>query len=284
MKTISMIALLLAANCGGGGSSNNSSLGAFGGNEDSAAYSYEADEMSEEMPVTQQLTPPPAAQQTEQQIIRTANLRFESQEPTEAHAKIIGLVNKYEGIVQNDNSGKRYNELYRTFTVRIPSENFTPFLEGVAEGVDYFDQRTVSSKDVTEEFVDLQARLKAKRELENRYIEILQKAQNVKEILEIERELSNIREEIEAKQGRLEYLKSRVAMSTVTIEVYKVTSETGVTESYGQKMKNALAGGWDGISIFFLGLLYIWPLFIVGAILFLVIRWLVRKNRIPKNS
>jgi len=284
MKTISMIALLLAANCGGGGSSSNSSLGAFVGDEDAAAYSYEADVMSEENPITQQLTPPPAAQKTEQQIIRTANLRFESQEPTETHAKIIGLVNKYEGIVQNDNSGKRYNELYRTFTVRIPSENFSAFIEGIAEGVDYFDQRTVSSKDVTEEFVDLQARLKAKRELENRYIELLQKAQNVKEILEIERELSNIREEIEAKQGRLEYLKSRVAMSTVTIEVYKVTSETGVTESYGQKMKNALAGGWDGISIFFLGLLYIWPLFIVGAILFLVIRWLVRKNRIPKNS
>lgn len=279
MKLLSLFFLLLAANCGGGGSNNSGVSGLLNTETASADYSYDEAEIEENF-IDPQENSFNSQEKTEQQIIRTANLRFESQNPEEAHQKIISLVNQYEGTIQNDNSGKRYNEVYRTFIIRIPSKNFTPFIEGVSKGVDYFEQRTVSSKDVSEEFVDLQARLKAKRELENRYIQILQQAKNVKEILEIERELSQIREEIEAKQGRLEYLKSQVSMSTVTIEVYKVTSETGVTESYGQKMKNAFAGGWDGISIFFLGLLYIWPLFIVGLVLFIVIRWLIVKNRI----
>ena len=98
-------------------------------------------------------------------------------------------------------------------------------------------------------------------------------------MLEIERELSNIREEIEAKQGRLQFLQSRVSMSFVTIEFYKLTSETGVTQSYGQKMINSLKGGWDGISVFFLGLLYLWPLFIIILAAILILRKLLKKKK-----
>ncbi len=98
-------------------------------------------------------------------------------------------------------------------------------------------------------------------------------------MLEIERELSTIREEIEAKQGRLQYLQSRVSMSTIHIEFYKLTSETGITQSYGQKMLNALKGGWDGISIFFLGLLYLWPLFLIVLVALLIIRRFIRRRK-----
>ncbi len=218
----------------------------------------------------------------EQKIIKTAQLNFETQEPSETHNRILQLTETYNGFVQTDNSGKGYNRIFRNLTVRIPSENFQAFIEGVSEGVAYFDQRSISRQDVTEEFVDLEARLKAKRELEKRYLQLLQQAKNVKEMLEIERELSNIREEIEARQGRLEYLQNQVSMSTVHIEFYKLTAETGITQSYGQKMKNALQGGWDGISVFFLGLLYIWPVFLI-AILIVVILRIIIKNRKKKR-
>ena len=98
-------------------------------------------------------------------------------------------------------------------------------------------------------------------------------------MLEIERELANIREEIEAKQGRLNYLQNKVSLSTVNIEFYKQTAETGVTLSYGQKMVNALKGGWDGISMFFIGLLYLWPLFIVVLIGILLLRRYIKRSR-----
>ena len=164
-------------------------------------------------------------------------------------------------------------------TVRVPTENFQAFINAVSEGVEYFDQRDISRQDVTEEFIDLEARLKAKRELENRYLELLSKAKNVKEMLEIERELSNIREEIEAKQGRLNYLQDRVSVSTITLEFYKYTAESGVTVSYGQKIKNALKGGWNGVSVFFLGLLYLWPLFILIIVVLVAVRWFFKRRK-----
>jgi prefoldin subunit 5 len=87
----------------------------------------------------------------------------------------------------------------------------------------------------------LTSRLNTKRKLEERYIEILKKATKVSEILEIEKQISAIREEIEAKQGQLKYLESRVSESTVTIEFYKtIAQKEGVKISYGSKIWNSI--------------------------------------------
>lgn len=144
----------------------------------------------------------------EAKIIKTANLRFPVNNIDKTHASIKSLVSKHNGIIQEDRSGKGYNELYRDMVIRIPSQHFQTVIDSISAGVDYFDQNNISQQDVSEEFVDLQARLKAKRQLENRYLELLKQAKNVTEILEIERELSVIREEIEAREGRLKFLKT----------------------------------------------------------------------------
>jgi hypothetical protein len=217
--------------------------------------------------------------QQEQKVIKTGRLAFQSNDLTETHNRILGLADQYKGFIQSDNSGKNYNRLYTSMVIRVPSENFQAFINAVSEGVSYFDQKEITRQDVSEEFVDLEARLKAKHELEKRYLELLKQAKNVKEMLEIERELSKIREEIEAKQGRLQFLENRVSMSTVNIDFYTLTAETGVTKSYGQKIVNSLKGGWDGVSVFFLGLLYIWPLFILILIAIFVLRKLLKRNK-----
>ncbi|PKA82953.1 uncharacterized protein DUF4349 [Ulvibacter sp. MAR_2010_11] len=274
MKLFSSILFLFFLACGGPASDN----GVMVADEEMAGYKLEP-EMASMDGVLQSIDGSESTEIQEQKIIKTANLVFETQKPEETHQKILQLAQQYKGTVQNDNSGKGYNRLFRNLTVRVPTESFHNFIAGVSEGVDYFDQREISQQDVSEEFVDLEARLKAKRELEKRYLELLSQAKSVKDMLEIERELSNIREEIEAKQGRLQFLQNRVSMSTVTIEFYKITSETGITQSYGQKMKNAFQGGWDGISVFFLGLLYLWPLFLLIGIAILVIRWIIRRRK-----
>ncbi len=273
MKIISALLLVFFLGCSDGSSNKN----------------YEADsamagmEVAEEALKIEQILEPPL--QDEQKIIKTARLAFETNDVETTHQKIIQLASQYKGLVQSDNSGKSYNRIYKNLVIRIPTENFQPFIEGISEGVDYFDQRDISRQDVSEEFVDLEARLKAKRTLEERYLELLKKANKVEEMLQIERELSNIREEIEAKQGRLQYLQNQVSMSTVNIEFYKTTAETGITQSYGQKMKNAFQGGWNGISVFFLGVLYLWPLFLVAIIIVIVLRIFLKNRKLknPKN-
>lgn len=268
MKILSTLLLVFLLGCSNGSS-----------NKDYSADSSMAGmEIAEEAKMSQ-LAPSSSPEELEQKIIKTARLAFETKDVEATHKKILQLASQYNGLVQSDNSGKDYNRIFKNLTVRIPSENFQQFVDGISEGVAYFDQKDISRQDVSEEFIDLEARLKAKRTLEERYLELLEKANNVKEMLEIELELSNIREEIEAKQGRLQYLQSQVSMSTVNVEFYKTTAETGITESYGQKMKNAFQGGWNGISVFFLGVLYLWPLFLVAIIIIVVIRIFLKSRK-----
>lgn len=202
----------------------------------------------------------------EQKIIKTGNIKFETNDLGETYNQMITAVKKHNAIIQNDTEGKEYGSIFRRITVRVPSKNFDLFLSDISKGVSYFDNKEISSQDVTEEYIDIDARLKAKKILEARYLELLKKANKVSEMLEIEAQLSAIREEIEAKEGQLRYMQSQISMSTINIEFYKtVANEGGATISYGSKIWNAITSGFNSISSFFIGLLSIWPFLIILA-------------------
>lgn len=251
-----------------------------GGNPDSTEYTTDAVEETAPAMIDDKAASGNFEAQTEQKIIKESNLRYETQDLEATYQQIIASVKKNKAYVQSDAEGKDYNSLYRTITVRIPNANFDAFLADVGKGVAYFDRKEISAQDVTAEFIDIEARLKAKKTLEARYLELLSKATKVSEILEIEKELSVIREEIEAKEGQLKYLQNRVSLSTVTIEFYKkVADADNATVSYGIKMWNAVKSGWNGISSFFIGLLHIWPfILILVAVIFIIRKKLKKKN------
>ena len=101
------------------------------------------------------------------------------------------------------------------------------------------------------------------------------------EILEIEQQLSAIREEIEAKEGQLNYLQNRVSFSTITIEFYKsVANESGITVSYGMKIWTAIKSGFNSISSLFINLLSIWPFIII---LFSIVYFIRKKIKSKKT-
>ncbi|WP_395049502.1 DUF4349 domain-containing protein [Flavobacterium sp.] len=215
----------------------------------------------------------------EQKIIKTGNLRFETNDLEATYSQIQSAVKSHNAIIQNDTEGKNYESVFKNITVRVPSKNFDLFLKDISKGVAYFDNKEISSQDVTEEYIDIDARLKAKKVLEVRYLELLKKANKVTEMLEIEKQLSAIREEIEAKEGQLRYMQSQISMSTITIEFYKtVANEGGATISYGSKIWNAIKSGFNGISSFFIGLLTIWPFLIILATGFYFIRKRFKKK------
>lgn len=200
----------------------------------------------------------------EQKIIKTGNIRFETNDLGTTYTKMITAVKKYNAIIQNDTEGKDYGSIFRRLIVRVPSKNFDLFLSDISKGVTYFDNKEISSQDVTAEYIDIDARLKAKKVLETRYLELLKKANKVSEMLEIEAQLSAIREEIEAKEGQLRYMQNQISFSTITIEFYKsVAEESGATASYGMKIWTAITSGFNSFSSFFISLLSVWPFIII---------------------
>jgi hypothetical protein len=203
-------------------------------------------------------------QTTEQKIIKEGNLRFETDDLTATYNQIQKNIVESGATIQNDTEGKDYESVYRKLIIRVPSQNFDVFIQSISKGVAYFDNKEITAQDVTAEFIDLDARLNAKKVLENRYLELLKKANKVSEMLEIEAQLSAIREEIEAKQGQLNYLQNQVSLSTITVEFYKTTAnQSGITTSYGMKIWTAIKSGFNSVSSLFINLLSIWPFILI---------------------
>lgn len=210
-----------------------------------------------------------------QKIIKQGSLRFETDNLENTYNQIQKAVSDNKARIINDSEGKDYNSVYRSLTVKVPSQNFDRFINNVSKGVSYFEVKNISAEDVTEQFIDLTSRLHTKKKLEERYLQILQKATKVSEILEIEKQISAIREEIESKEGQLKYLESRVSESTVTIEFYKTIAEKeGIKISYGSKIWNALKSGFYSLSDFLISLISVWPF----VILFCVFAYFIRRR------
>jgi len=221
---------------------------------------------------------------TNLKIIKSANARYKVENVKLATQKIKQIAQKYNAYI----SDLRFeNNLYKKenrFTIKIPQEHFDSMMDSIGFIVDLVEYENITTKDVTEEYIDIQTRLKTKKEVKARYETILRKnAKTVEDILKTEEKLRIIQEEIEAAQGRLQYLTNKVSYSTIQIDLYETVAYTEEPESYSKtffaKGKEGLNNGWSIIESFILGLLYVWPLVIIGTLIFFVIRkkWKHRK-------
>jgi hypothetical protein len=214
----------------------------------------------------------------ERKLVKNGNITFETPDLKVTKTRVNELVKKYSGYISKDSENERNNRMNVHLTIRVPAKSFDSLLNDISKGVEKFDYKQVKIDDVTEEFVDIQSRLKNKKELEQRYLQILKKAKNVKEILEVEKEIGKLREEIESAEGRLKYLKDQVAVSTLEVSFYKEFE--GKTTGFGQKINDSFGDGFTGLTSLFLFLISIWPYLIIGVVILLWIRRrLKRKNK-----
>lgn len=211
----------------------------------------------------------------ERKLIKEGRVEFETDNINSTRKQIYESIEKYKGYVSSDQEYKSVGRISNTIIIRVPANSFDLLLSDATKGVTKFDSKNIEVKDVTEEFLDIQARLKTKKELENRYLELLEKANSVTEILEVEKQIGQLRSEIESVEGRLKYLESKVSLSTLTMSFYqKVPNET----EFRNKFKNGFSNGWDNLIWFFVYLTNIWPFILIGIALIFGIRiWRKKK-------
>ncbi|MGC1242588.1 MAG: DUF4349 domain-containing protein [Chryseosolibacter sp.] len=211
----------------------------------------------------------------DRKLIKEGRVEFETDNLNSTRKTIFEAVNRYKGYVSADQEFKSPGRKSNTVIIRVPADNFDNLLSDATQGVEKFESKEINVKDVTEEFLDIQARLKTKKKLEQRYIDLLKQAKNVTEILEIEKQIGELRSEIESIEGRLKYLQDRVSFSTLTMTFYEVIpNET----EFGQKFKNGFRNGWDNLIWLFVLLTNIWPFILIGLGLMIGIRFYRRKN------
>jgi hypothetical protein len=158
----------------------------------------------------------------DRQIIYRAQLTLHVEDFAAADKQITALIKDSGGYIAQFREDRPHGG-YRGghWTARIPVNQFDQFLSALtALGVT--ERREVQADDITEEFVDLTARLKNKQQLETRLLDLVAKrGDEIKDVLALEAELNRVREEIERMQGRLRYLSDRVALTTVEISAYE---------------------------------------------------------------
>lgn len=204
-------------------------------------------------------------------LIWTADLEFQVKNVDKSTEEINKLSEKYDGFVSDMNLSNNSDRITNSITVRVPNSKFQKFVSAIKGQSVFMDRSDISSQDVTEEFVDINARLKAKREVRDRYIEVLKtKTGTVKDIIEAEEAIRVITEEIEAKEGRLRYLNDRIDLSTVTITMYEkvkfVDAPERFEKDYSDDVSESFGTGWEAVKVILLGFISIWPLLLVGLI------------------
>jgi len=185
---------------------------------------------------------------------------------------ITTLADSLGGYVSDEQMNSSSGSVEQSLTVRVPANNLDGLVNAISGYAGELDNRNINVQDVTMEYIDVESRIKTKRELELRYLELLKQAQNVEEILNIERELGTVRTDIETMEGRLNYLKNQVGLSTLRVSFYTLAGEG---PGYGSKVLRSLHGGWELLQGLGLAIMYAWPLWLVVGLAL----WYFRKRQ-----
>jgi hypothetical protein len=207
----------------------------------------------------------------ERKLIKTGNLSMEVDDVKEVRKQVGDIVSSHKGYVSEerlDNYGDRLNH---SMIIRVPAELYDTLVYSIEQVGQKVESKSVNVQDVTEEFIDIEARLNTKKELETRYREILKQAHTVSDIISVESNLNTVRGEIESMEGRLKYLSSQVSFSTLNLNFYqKLTTDFGFIGRIGDGFKN----GWTNLLSFLIGLVNVWPfLIIIGGAIWGLVRW-----------
>ena len=153
-------------------------------------------------------------------VIKMATITCEVDSYDRVDTAIQKIVARADGyIVTSSIHSNESRKKAGTIILRIPSSVFEETLREIGQLSTNVLNQTVSGNDVTEEYTDVAARVENKKRVENRYREVLKSAKTVKDILQVEEAMGNVREEIDRLEGRKKYLEHQTAMSTITAHV-----------------------------------------------------------------
>ncbi|GAK12296.1 DUF4349 domain-containing protein [Geomicrobium sp. JCM 19039] len=223
----------------------------------------------------------------ERMIVYNGHLIIDVERFQEAQDQIQQSIDELNGfVVESSVQDEGDGEVSGTFAVRVPEENFTPFLDQVESLSLQVVERMTTGEDVTEEYVDLESRLRSHEAVEERQLVFMEDADTTEDLLSISNDLANTQEQIETIQGRINYLDHQVTYALVNINVRETAGSTLTDQTslntWGQASNmftdtiNVLMSIVSGVVVFVIGLSPVLvPLLLIGLAIF--IYW--RKNK-----
>jgi len=232
----------------------------------------------------------------DRKIIRDANLTIEVASTTEAQQRVTSIAETLGGFVVTSEARQRQDSepakrtLDIKLVIRVPSAQFNSALEQIEKLATNLTERNVTGQDVTEEFIDLDARLKTQKALELQFLDIMKQAKKVDDALEVQRQIADVRTEIEKLEGRRRFLESKSSLSTITVNIHTPTPIAVTASGFTYTIREALSDSIDvatGIALFFIRFAIVMtPVFVLlilpGGLIALYFRRRVRRIRLAR--
>lgn len=208
----------------------------------------------------------------DRKIIRSAELTLEVGDPADVQRKIATTTETLGGFVVTSESkvrqiGDAKQELEVNLVVRVPAAQFNAAMDQIRSTGNRVIQEKMSGQDVTEEFIDLEARIKTQKALEEQFLEIMKRAGKVEDALEVQRQIAEVRTEIEKLEGRKRFLENRASLSTITVQLLTPTAIAVNPSGFGRSIREAVVESIDvaaGIVLFLIRFVIVMiPVFIL---------------------
>ena len=235
-------------------------------------------------------------QAAERKVIQNAELTIELDAPEKTQRGIALIAEKHGGFIvtsetkQNPGNAQAAPQTTMTVIARVPAAKFNQVVEEIQGLGGNVIHRKLAGQDVTEEFIDLEARIRTKRALESQIMEIMKRAGKISDALEVQKELANVRSEIEQMEGRRRFLENQAALSTITVTLRTpMPIVAATTGGFWHSVKLAFGDSLDTAAGIVLGLIRFVLVMIPVTLLILlpgwfIVRWVWRRIEWMKPS
>lgn len=221
----------------------------------------------------------------DKKIVKTGTLSIEVNNFGQYNNSIHQLVRKWGAYIASEQENSSEYKIENSLTIKIPVEYFDEAVQQLSADSGKLLVKQISAQDVTAEYSDTKARMETKRRIRLRYLDMLQQAKNMEEILQIEREINGVQEQVEAAGGRISYLGHVAAYSTIQLNFFQVLNAT-VTDpnkpGFVKRMGLAMRNGSRWVGELLIMLVTLWPLWVGITFGIWVIRRIMRRS-VPGN-
>jgi hypothetical protein len=226
----------------------------------------------------------------DRKIIRNADITMEVESTTDAQHQVTTIAESHGGFVVTSEAKQRENidPSKRTVDIklvaRIPADRFGVALDQIKKLAGNLPEANVNGQDVTEDFIDLEARIKTQKALELQFLDIMKQADSVEEAMEVQRQIAGVRTDIEKLEGRKRFLENRSSLSTITVNIQAPKVITVNPTGVGHSVRDAVSDSLElatGMFVFFVRtVIVMMPILIfVGLPAGLVLRYAWRRMK-----
>ena len=205
----------------------------------------------------------------DKKLIKNATVKLEVKNLKKYNEGLHQKIKQYGGyIAQEDNFFTR-GKSESVLIIKVPVQQFETLMYELGGPDIKVIERSIKSEDVTGQVVDTKSRLEAKKQMQLKYLEFLKQSKNMTEVLQVQEEINGLQEEIEAAAGRIQYLSSQSAYSTINLSFYEPTIgfvPTNTDPSFFTQAATAFKSGAEFIKSLLLGMISIWPLLLLAFI------------------